>query len=107
MTLIPPTAHGKHRSPLQVLNCLAVEDGPTLDSVRDYFQQVFSKEHNQIREDEETVRVKCEIAAAQKREINALTREPIEFRGTTCLVCRQPLAMPAVYFMCKDSFHQE
>lgn len=106
-TLNTLPAHGKHRSPLQVLNCLAVENGPTLDTVRDYFQQVFGKEYNQIRKDEETARSYAASAATHRSEIQALTRESVEFRGASCLMCRQPLTMPAVYFMCKDSFHQE
>lgn len=37
-------AQEKLQSPLQVLNCLGVENGPTLYAVRDYFMQVFHKE---------------------------------------------------------------
>lgn len=42
-----------------------------------------------------------------KTEIEALSEMPVEFRGTSCELCQQPLTMPAIYFMCKDSFHQE
>ena len=38
-------AQQKLQSPLQVLNCLAVENGPNLSSVREYFIQVFQKEN--------------------------------------------------------------
>lgn len=38
-------AQEKLQSPLQVLNCLAVENGPNLSSVRDYFLQVFQKDN--------------------------------------------------------------
>lgn len=39
-------AQEKLQSPLQVLNCLTVENGPNLSSVREYFLQVFQKEHD-------------------------------------------------------------
>lgn len=100
-------ALGKQRSALQVLADLAIDGGPNLVSVRDYFQQVFDKEHQQIRKNEEAAKAYGERVTAQKREIHALTQKAVEFLGTTCLVCRQPLTMPAVYFLCKDSFHQE
>ncbi|XP_068153164.1 vacuolar protein sorting-associated protein 11 homolog [Drosophila tropicalis] len=32
---------------------------------------------------------------------------PIEFRNTSCDICRQPLQMPSVYFLCQHSFHKE
>lgn len=43
-------AQEKLQSPLQVLNCLAVENGPNLASVRDYFLQVFQKEHDSTKQ---------------------------------------------------------
>lgn len=38
-------AQDKLQSPLQVLMCLAIENGPLLSSVRDYFLQVFQKDN--------------------------------------------------------------
>lgn len=38
-------AQEKLQSPLQVLMCLAVENGPNLSAVRDYFLQVFQKDN--------------------------------------------------------------
>lgn len=40
----------KLQSPLQVLDCLTVENGPTLDSVRDYFVHVFARENEAIKQ---------------------------------------------------------
>lgn len=39
------SAQEKLQSPLQVLMCLAVENGPNLSAVRDYFLQVFQKDN--------------------------------------------------------------
>lgn len=43
-------AQEKLQSPLQVLNCLAVENGPQLSSVREYFLQVFQKEYESTKQ---------------------------------------------------------
>lgn len=45
MSILQLIAQEKLQSPLQVLNCLAVESGPNLSSVREYFLQVFDKEN--------------------------------------------------------------
>lgn len=43
-------AQEKLQSPLQVLNCLAVENGPNLSSVREYFLQVFQRENDSTKQ---------------------------------------------------------
>lgn len=43
-------AQEKLQSPLQVLSCLAVENGPNLSSVREYFTQVFQKEYDSAKQ---------------------------------------------------------
>lgn len=42
-------AQEKLQSPLQVLMCLAVDNGPNLSVVRDYFLQVFQKDNESAR----------------------------------------------------------
>lgn len=32
---------------------------------------------------------------------------PIEFRNKCCDICKQPLKMPSVYFLCQHSFHKD
>lgn len=39
--------------------------------------------------------------------IERLHSSPIEFRGTLCDTCNQPLAMPSMYFLCQHAYHQE
>lgn len=98
----------KLQSPLQVLNVLgSIENGPNLSSVRSYFTQIFHKENEVIRQQEllsEKYRVETE---SLKKQIHNLNNEPIEFRGTLCEVCHQPLHLPSLYFLCKHSFHQD
>lgn len=98
----------KLQSPLQVLDVLgSIENGPVLSSVRSYFTQIFQKENEVIRQEEmssEKYRVETELL---KKQIHNLNNEPIEFRGTLCDACHQPLHLPALYFLCKHSFHQD
>lgn len=42
-------AQDKLQSPLQVLMCLSVENGPNLSAVRDYFLQVFQRDNELAR----------------------------------------------------------
>uniref|UniRef100_A0AAG5D1K0 Vacuolar protein sorting-associated protein 11 homolog n=2 Tax=Anopheles atroparvus TaxID=41427 RepID=A0AAG5D1K0_ANOAO len=97
----------KLQAPLQVLDCLAVEDGPTFLSVKDYFMQVFQKEQDTIRQEEELARTYSEESAVIKRHIKHLQEGNVEFQNTTCDACKQPLSMPALFFLCKHSYHQD
>ncbi|XP_050072168.1 vacuolar protein sorting-associated protein 11 homolog [Anopheles maculipalpis] len=95
------------QAPLQVLDCLAVENGPTFLSVKDYFMQVFQKEQDTIRSEEEQARTYREESASIKRYIKHLQEGNVEFQNTTCDACKQPLSMPALFFLCKHSYHQD
>ncbi|XP_053681436.1 vacuolar protein sorting-associated protein 11 homolog [Anopheles nili] len=95
------------QAPLQVLDCLAVENGPTFLSVKDYFMQVFQKEQDTIRSEEDLARTYREESEAVKRHIKHLQQGNVEFQNTTCDACKQPLSMPALFFLCKHSYHQD
>lgn len=98
----------KLQSPLQVLNALtAIENGPDLATVRGYFMQVFQKESEQITQDESLAEKFKKESELIKTNIQTITTESIEFRGSLCDACHQPLNLPAVYFLCKHTFHQE
>lgn len=98
----------KLQSPLQVLNVLtAIESGPNLSAVRQYFIQIFQKEGDVMSQDEvfaEKYRTESETL---KKNIQSLNNEPVEFRGNLCDACHQPLVLPALFFLCNHSFHQE
>ncbi|GAB0087828.1 Vacuolar protein sorting-associated protein 11 homolog [Sergentomyia squamirostris] len=100
-------AQEKLQSPLQVLNCLAVENGPNLSTVREYFLQVFQKESDSFRQEDELVEKYRRDSVALKKHIKSLQQDPIEFRGTICNNCHQPLSIPSIYFLCQHSFHQD
>lgn len=99
----------KLQSPLQVLHVLTtIENGPNLSSVRHYFTQIFQKEADAMAQDEAQAE-KCRLESEEfKKNITAINGESIEFRGASlCDACHQPLHLPAVYFLCKHSFHQD
>ncbi|XP_059608812.1 vacuolar protein sorting-associated protein 11 homolog [Phlebotomus argentipes] len=98
-------AQEKLQSPLQVLNCLAVENGPNLSSVREYFMQVFQKECDSFRQEDQLVEKYRRDSVVLKKHIKSLQEDPIEFRGTICNNCHQPLSIPAIYFLCQHSYH--
>lgn len=98
----------KLQSPLQVLGALAaIENGPNLSSVRHYFMQIFQKEGDVMSQDEVAAEKHRQETEVLKTNINALNNEPVEFRGSLCDACHQPLNLPALFFLCKHSFHQE
>lgn len=98
----------KLQSPLQVLGALtAIENGPNLSSVRNYFTQIFQKEGDIMSQDEIQAEKFRAESDALKKNIQMLNHEPVEFRGSLCDACHQPLVLPALFFLCKHSFHQE
>lgn len=98
----------KLQSPLQVLGVLTtIEKGPNLSSVRNYFTQIFQKEGDIISQDEAQAEKYRSESDTFKKNIQVIKNEPVEFRGSLCDFCKQPLALPTVFFLCKHSFHQE
>ncbi|XP_049547404.1 vacuolar protein sorting-associated protein 11 homolog [Anopheles darlingi] len=95
------------QAPLQVLDCLAFENGPTFASVKEYFAQIFQKEQDTIRSEEELARTYSEKSIAIKLHIKHLQEGNVEFQNTTCDACKQTLLMPALFFLCKHSYHQD
>lgn len=97
----------KLQSPLQILQCLAVEQGPNISHVKDYYTQSFLKETTSISQEEKDVEnLQTDLKSLQDLMRNFQTN-PIEFRNTICDACTQPLSLPAVYFLCQHSFHQD
>lgn len=87
------------------MSTLAVENGPTLGAVREFFMRAFRKEMDSKRVEEEVIRDYQEQSDALRAQIIATKEEPLEFRGSTCDACRQPLTLPSIHFHCLHSFH--
>lgn len=101
---------GEHKlqSPLQVLKSLVADgSGPKLRSVRDYFWQVFKHENDYFREEDEAVEKRRQDGQRERVHIENLHALPMEFKGNNCNNCSQPLTIPAIYYLCQHSFHQE
>lgn len=96
-------------SPLQVLNALTAmnENGPNLSNVRSYFLQIFQKEDEIIQKDREEAEKYHRESEEMKLNIKTLNRDPVEFRGSLCDACHQPLSFPGLFFLCKHAFHQD
>ncbi|CRL06847.1 CLUMA_CG019552, isoform A [Clunio marinus] len=106
--LLQVIANEKLQSPIQVLNALsAIENGPNLSSVRHYFTQIFQKEADLMSYDESLGEKYRRETEELKTNIHMLNNEPVEFRGSLCDACHEPLVLPALFFMCKHSFHRE
>jgi hypothetical protein len=98
----------KIMSPLQVLNALtAIDNGPNLSTVRSYFLQIFKKEEEIIQKDKETADKYHLETEEFKKTIKVLDNDAIEFRGSLCDACHQPLNFPALFFLCRHSYHQD
>ena len=42
-----------------------------------------------------------------EEDIHELDEKSIVFQLTKCELCRQPLELPAIYFMCKHAYHSK
>lgn len=60
-----------------------------------------------VSQEEELVEKYRQDAITLKKYIKSLNEEPIEFRGTLCDTCNQPLSLPSLYFLCQHAYHQE
>lgn len=58
-------------------------------------------------QEQEMVEKYRQDSAKLKEHIKRLNQKPIEFRGTLCDTCNQPLTMPSLYFLCQHAYHQE
>lgn len=60
-----------------------------------------------MEQEQETVDKYRKDAEALNSDIDRLQSNPVEFRGTLCDTCNQPLTMPSLYFLCQHAYHQE
>jgi vacuolar protein sorting-associated protein 11 len=106
--LLQVIANEKLLSPLQVLDALiAIDNGPNLSQVRSFFLQIFQKEDEIVQNDRSQVEKYQQESKELKQNVDTLKNEPLEFRGSLCDACRQPLNFPGLFFLCKHSFHQD
>lgn len=106
--ILQTIANEKMQSPLQILNVLtSFENIPHLSTVRNYFLQIFQKEDELIIKNKITCKIYYEESDKLKKNIEILSKYPIEFRGSLCEACHQPLNLPSLFLLCKHSYHQD
>ncbi|KAJ4459404.1 putative Vacuolar protein sorting-associated protein 11 [Paratrimastix pyriformis] len=93
--------------PLPALQILSSNPEITLGVVRDYVRASLAGRGQEIRKDSERIEQKKEQIAQKRHAIEELRTTANVFQPTVCAQCHQRLDLPAVHFMCGDSFHQQ
>ncbi|KAI9137953.1 hypothetical protein BKA69DRAFT_1127735 [Paraphysoderma sedebokerense] len=92
-------------SPLQVIQVLGRNKSTKIKVVKDYITRRLRVEEQLLQEDKNiTASYKSETENMRK-QIEELETKPITFQASHCTACSAPLRLPAVHFMCKDSYH--
>ena len=92
-------------SPLLVIDTLAHNSTATLGVVKDYIVRRLQQENEQIAKDERMVRKYREDTEKMRGQIDELKTCAKIFQSSKCMICSRPLELPAVHFLCGDSFH--
>lgn len=93
-------------SPLLVIETLAHNSTTTLGVVKDYVIKRLQQENEQIAKDERMIRKYREDTDKMRTQIEELKSCAKIFQSSKCMICSRPLELPAVHFLCGDSFHQ-
>ncbi|KAJ3022002.1 Vacuolar protein sorting-associated protein 11 [Thoreauomyces humboldtii] len=92
--------------PLQVVQILARNSTVTIGMVKDYIIRRVEAERRNISESQKLIVSYRDETLKMKEQIEELQTKPLIFQVTKCEICRQPLELPTVYFLCKHSYHQ-
>ena len=98
----------KHRllSPLQVVSTLSSCPNATLGVVRDYLLKIFVTEQRAMEKDRETIEEYRRKGDEARDKLEKLSKA-YEIRATKCSGSGRPLELPAVHFLCGDSFNED
>ena len=77
----------------------------TLGVVKDYIIRRLQQENEQIAKDERMIRKYREDTEKMRVHIDELKTCAKIFQSAKCMICSRPLELPAVHFLCGDSFH--
>ncbi|XP_061416593.1 LOW QUALITY PROTEIN: vacuolar protein sorting-associated protein 11 homolog [Lethenteron reissneri] len=92
--------------PLLVVQTLAHNSTATLAVIKDYIIRRLQSECEQIAEDEQYVRGYREETEKIRGHIEELRTSAKIFQVTKCSVCKHPLELPSVHFLCEHAYHQ-
>ncbi|KAL0219965.1 hypothetical protein P9112_005618 [Eukaryota sp. TZLM1-RC] len=91
--------------PLNILKILATSTDTPLSIVKNYVIELVKRDQRKISEDEaEISRIKNQISIMED-QLATLKTKPQIFQSSKCLLCTQPLSLPATHFLCSHSFH--
>eukprot|EP00795_Rhopilema_esculentum_P008547 gene8547-14548_t len=94
-------------SPLIVVQTLAHNSTATLAVVKDYIVRRLQDENEQMAKDERMIRQYQEDTEKMRNQIEELKTCAKIFQSAKCMICSRMLELPAVHFLCGDSFHQQ
>lgn len=92
-------------SPLLVIDTLAHNSTATLGVIKDYIVRRLQQENEQIAKDERMIRKYREDTEKMRGQIEELKTCAKIFQSSKCMICSRPLELPAIHFLCGDSFH--
>jgi len=93
-------------SPLLVVQTLAHNSTATLAVVKDYIIRRLQDENEQIAKDERMIHQYQEDTEKMRNQIEELKTCAKIFQSAKCMICSRMMELPAVHFLCGDSFHQ-
>ncbi|KAI8593020.1 hypothetical protein BDZ88DRAFT_405220 [Geranomyces variabilis] len=92
--------------PLQVIQILARNPAVTIGMVKDYIVRRVEAEKRNIDESQKLINSYREETRRMKEQVEELQTKSIVFQVTKCELCKQPLELPTIHFLCKHSYHQ-
>ncbi|KAI8913496.1 hypothetical protein EDD86DRAFT_200662 [Gorgonomyces haynaldii] len=76
----------------------------TLASVNGFIKKSLDKEYKKLEDSERSIQAYRNEITSIQQELDELDK-PIVFQQNKCELCRQPLELPIISFLCKHSFH--
>ncbi|CAG8448752.1 2420_t:CDS:10 [Acaulospora colombiana] len=92
--------------PLQVVQALSRNSVATLEMIKVYMGRRIESERKESQVDRKLIQSYREETEKKRNEIEELKSVARLFPLTKCTLCREPLDLPSVHFLCRHSYHQ-
>ena len=89
-----------------VVDIMSKHNKVTLGVVRDFLIRWIKAEHDQIEENESSIKSYREEFAKVVSQIQDMQDKPRVFQVSKCSACSHALELPSIHFMCGHSYHQ-
>lgn len=97
----------EHRSLLSVLDAVCTTEHVKFSDIRSFLVEEFKIRSNTIGSEIITIGNLNDSIKSKSSHLSQFKFNSIEFRNSSCDICRQLLHMPMTYFLCQHSFHKE